>query len=155
VQLVAGVSRQIPGQVNFDAEISPDGETLYFVDSQFGATGPETADIVIAVRNQQQFQRLSNSATLLQQVNTAALEYAPAISADGLTLFFTRLDQSQNPPQPAIYRTTRSRADLPFDPPQRLPLTGFVEAATFSPDERSIYFHKREGAKFVLMQLKL
>src|SRR6266849_4631567 len=34
IELVPGVSVSTPGIVNFDAEISADGNTLYFVDSQ-------------------------------------------------------------------------------------------------------------------------
>jgi hypothetical protein len=35
VQLVPGISRRTPGWVNFDAEVSADGQTLYAVDSLF------------------------------------------------------------------------------------------------------------------------
>lgn len=88
IELVPGVSRQERGIVNFDVEVSPDGNTLYFVDARFGRSGPESADIVIAQRSGEGFQ-------------LTALE-------------------------------------------------GFVEAPTLSPDERSLYYHKKEGAKFVI-----
>ena len=44
VELVPGISRRTPGWVNFDSEISADGETLYSVDSQFKNGMPATAD---------------------------------------------------------------------------------------------------------------
>lgn len=41
VELVSGVSRQVPGAVNFDVDVSADGSTLYFVDGVFdGGAGP-------------------------------------------------------------------------------------------------------------------
>ena len=52
VELVPGVSRLELGIVNFDAEISPDGTILYFVDGRFsGSSFPDSADLVMAVRS--------------------------------------------------------------------------------------------------------
>ena len=62
VELIPGVSRKEPGIVNFDVEVSPDGDTLYFVDARFGRSGPETADIVIAERRGTGFARRPDSA---------------------------------------------------------------------------------------------
>ncbi|HEY2292036.1 MAG TPA: hypothetical protein VGM86_15155 [Thermoanaerobaculia bacterium] len=85
--------------------LSADGNTLYFVDGLFtGGAVPAGADLVIARRRGSGFQRLPDSARLLAQINTPALEYAPATSADGLELFFTRLDPGAAGAQPAIYR---------------------------------------------------
>src|SRR5262249_53747626 len=76
VEIVPGVSRREPGIVNFDAEISGDGNTLYFVDGDFRSPSPpKTADIVIAVRRGAEFVRLPRSDEMLKHINTDALEY--------------------------------------------------------------------------------
>ncbi len=155
VEPLDGLSRRAPGRVNFDLEVSPDGETLYFVDSRFNAQGfPETADLVIAERRDGEFIRLSDSADMLRNVNTPALEYAPAVTADGLVLFFTRVDAVTASAQPAIFMATRRSTGDPFEKPGRLPtLNGFVEAPALAPDEQSLYYHQRDGAHFSIMRV--
>lgn len=151
VRLVDGVSRQLPGWVNFDAELSADGETLYFVDGRFGPHPlPKEADLVIAEKRGEAFERRADSGTLLARVNTTDLEYAPAVSADGLELFFTRHDGAST----RIFRAARSSADEPFGAPAPVAAAGgFVEAPALSPDGRSLYYHRRVGGKFVLYRL--
>ena len=39
VAVVPGVSKATPGWVNFDADVSADGNTMYFVDGLFDASG--------------------------------------------------------------------------------------------------------------------
>jgi Tol biopolymer transport system component len=152
VELAPGVSTATPGIVNFDAEISPDGQTLYFVESRFSASGqPQTADILTATWNGSAFVRDSNSTTIMEEVNRSKnLEYAPAISASGLELFFTRLEGSS----PVLYVSTRTDASSPFGAPRKITAaTGFVEGPTLSPDEKSLYYHKREGDRFVIYRV--
>jgi hypothetical protein len=152
IDLVPGVSTSTPGIVNFDAEISPDGKTLYFVESRFSASGqPQTADILITTWNGSTFVWDSNSATIMEEVNTSQnLEYAPAISASGLELFFTRLEGSS----PVLYAATRTDTSSPFGAPQRIQAaTGFVEGPTLSPDEKSLYYHKKEGSLFAIYRV--
>ena len=151
IELVPGVSTATPGMVNFDAEISPDGRTLYFVDSQFNQSGtPITADIVIAERTGNRFTRASTSAITMALINTPALEYAPAISASGLEIFFTRVEGNN----PIIYTAIRTNTAAPFRAPVRLQaITGYVEAPTLSPDEKSLYFHKKENDRFVIYRV--
>jgi Tol biopolymer transport system component len=149
VELVPGVSRRERGMINFDVDISPDGETLYFVDARFGRSGPETADIVIAERRGAGFERRRDSAEIMKLVNTGDLEFAPCISADGLTLLFTRARIGLAGGSLAIFVTQRKSIGEPFGPPMRLEaLEGYVEAPTFSVDERAIYYHKKEDGKF-------
>lgn len=156
VELVEGVSREIPGMVNFDVEVSPDGETLYVVDARFNTAGvPQTADLVIAERHGEAFERLAESADLLANVNTDQLEYAAAISADGLELFFTRvarLERGVEPP--AIYRAYRQDAGSPFGCPQQVSaIDGFAEAPTLSADGRSLYYHHLDGDAYVIYRV--
>ena len=87
-QLVAGISKRKPGLVDFDAEISADGNALYFAEGKFFGPIPNTADIFFAERQKGEFVRTETAQQMMQNVNTATLEYAPCISADGLHLFF-------------------------------------------------------------------
>lgn len=149
VQLVPGVSRERSGIVNFDVEVNADGDTLYLVDSQIVGGVRQSAEIVIAVRHETGFERLYDSSRIMEKVNSDALQYAPCVSSDGLTLFFTRAQRGMR--DAAIYMATRRDASLPFGRPTRLTgLDGFVEAPALSSDERSLYYHKNEGGRFVI-----
>jgi len=151
IELVPGVSLSKPGIVNFDAEISADGNTLYFVESQFSFLGqPKSARILYARRNGNVFVRDGDSARILKTINTDALNYAPATSASELEIFFTRVGKDG----PTIYVAKRAEKTLPFDGPQRISaITGFVEAPTRSPDELSLYYHKKENGRFVIYRV--
>ena len=151
VKIVEGISGKAPGRVNFDVEVSADGRTLYFVDGVFsGKPTPDKADIAIAVRGDSGFRRFAGSAELLKNINTDALEYAACISPDELELFFTRVGKNG----PAIYRSTRKTVAHPFDLPERVAaIKGFVEAPTLSPDGRSLYYHLKEGERFVIYRV--
>jgi len=157
VQIVESISLKTPGLVNFDVDVSPDGKMLTFVDSHFTpGTGPTKADLVIAFWNGTQFVRSPDSARLLSQVNTAGLQYAPAISADKLTLYFTRMDHNSNFHGPQIYRATRSNVDSPFGSPQHMEGLGdFVEGPAFSANERLLYFHRKDGERFNLYAVQI
>lgn len=143
-----------PGSVLLDAEVSADGATLLVAGGEPGsAPVPRTADISMAVRDGEGFRRLPASQRLMQHVNTAALEYAPALSADALELFFTRAGSDPGQP-PAILRSSRGSVDAPFGPPQPVAaVTGLAEAPALSPDGRALYYHKLEGAKFVIYRI--
>ena len=152
IELVPGVSLAKPGIVNFDAEISADGNTLYFVESRFGLFGPnpKSAKILIAHRNANTFTRDPASDAIMQTVNTTGLNYAPALTSNELEIFFTRVDTHG----PAIYQATRAHTTDPFGPATRIAaITGFVEAPTLSPDGNALYFHKKEGGHFVLYRI--
>jgi hypothetical protein len=152
IDLVPGISLGRPGIVNFDAEISGDGDTLYFVESQFNwKHQPKSAKIMVAHRHGEVFVRNDRASNImLGAVNSKELNYATAASTSGCELFFTRA----GPQGPAIYRSVREDPTQPFGAPVRLSaITGFAEAPTLSVDEKSLYFHKREGGRFVLYRV--
>lgn len=155
-ELVEGVSRRTPGWVNFDAEISADGQTLYFVDGYFGSgKQPRSAVLTAAARAGNGFRRLPDSARLFANVNRGGLPYAPALSAGELELFFTRVKRIEPSAMPAIFRSVRKRIDEPFSPPQRISaIQGFAEAATVTPDGRSLYYHARMDGRFRIRRVK-
>jgi WD40-like Beta Propeller Repeat len=153
VQLTNGVSKLQPGWLNFDVEVSADGQTIYFVDSKFDQTGnPATADLVIAKRTNSGFQRLSSSDGIMQNINSNELEYAACISVDQLELYFTRLAVPFTATSsPEIFLSTRQNVNEPFNTPAKVQsITGFVEGATIAPDQKTLYYHKKENNKYVL-----
>ena len=145
VELAPGVSIAKPGIVNFDAEISADGNTLYFVESQFSRGQPKSAVILLARKAGAGFVRAAESAKVMELINAHGLNYAPSSSASELELFFTRVDGGA----PAIFVATRSGTSAPFGQPLKIAaITGFAEAPTLSPDEKSFYFHKMDNGHF-------
>jgi len=151
VQLVDSICRHEPGVVNFDVDIDASGTVLTFVDAHFGGNGlPQDAVLVMARWNGTQFVRSADSATVLAAINAGtALQYAPALSADHLTLWFTRLASPSGRDVPQIWRARRASESMPFDAPVRIDGLGdFVEAPALSADEKLLYFHRKVGTGF-------
>jgi hypothetical protein len=147
VATLPGISRGVPGQLNFDVEVSADGTTLYFADGLFtGGALPATADLAIAVRGPDgEFHRVQSD--LLVAINTSALEYAACISEDQREFFFTRIIDGQ----PAIFRSTRPNVSSAWGPPRRLSgITGFVEAPTIAPGGGALYYHALRNGRMVI-----
>jgi WD40 repeat protein len=145
VELVKGLSLMKPGMVNFDVEVSADGQFLYSVDGDLtGGPVPKTADLFVAKRVGDRFERLPDSARIMASVNTSALEYAAAVSSDGLELFFTRMTGALFWRKLTIEHSTRSSADAPFGPSRTITaITGFVEAPTVEGDGKGLYYHQK------------
>lgn len=153
VELVNGISRLRAGWVNFDIETSADGQTIYFVDGQFGQIEiPLSADIIIAKKNGLNFERLPNSSTIMQNINTPNLEYAACISVNQLELYFTRIVLPVTAASLSeMYVSIRQNINEPFGEPVKIKtITGFAEAATIAPDQKTIYYHLKENDRFVL-----
>jgi hypothetical protein len=152
VNLVSGVSKNSIGWVNFDVEVNATGEAMYFVDGRFDlAGGPYEADIGLAIKNGNVFQRQSN-ADLLKNINTVDLEYAACISTDNLELYFTRIKAPISASsETEIFLATRKSTSEPFGTPLKIrAITGFSEAPTISPDGRILYYHLKDNGKFAL-----
>jgi hypothetical protein len=150
VSLVNGISKNTPGAITFDVEVSAGGETLYLSDGMFtGGDVPSSADLAAAVRVGDRFERVSSEA--FANVNTDALEYAACLSAGELELFFTRFAGGS----PAIYRSVRGGARESWSRPERIDaIAGFAEAPSLSPDGRSLYYHARRGSHFVIERVR-
>jgi len=145
--LVENISKNQAGWVNFDIEVDKTGENIYFVDGRFDqAGGPYEADIVIARKGTNGFQRLSNSSEVLKNINTDALEYAACISANNLELYFTRVAAPiTSVSLPQIFVSSRNIPNEPFGLPSKIEsITGFAEATTLSPDGDKLYYHKKD-----------
>jgi hypothetical protein len=153
VALVQGVSTDKSGWVNFDADIDPAGNVLYFDDGVYSRSGQLlSATLAIASKAQNGFTRQPTSSEILKRVNDPnALVYAPDISSNGLQLYYTRAPLPLGSAPPSIYVATRSTATGAFGKPTELSLlTGFVEAPALSPDGQGLYFHQLVGGKYVI-----
>jgi hypothetical protein len=157
VELAPGVSPLVPGIVDFDAEISADGQSLYVAEGDFRGDGPKpkTARIVLFERSGDGFRRAPTSDALLAAVNVDGLNYAPDISADGLELYFTRVGKIAPGAEPHILRAVRTDVTAPFAHVARVAgVEGFVEAPSLSGDGRQLYLHRLVGDRFQLWTLQ-
>lgn len=143
------------GSINMDVGVSPDGGTLYISRALFLPPlplPPIRSDLLVAHLKGGAWSIEPNSAEIMRNVTTRALEYAPAVSPDGLELFFTR---ASVPGGMRIMVATRPAADVPFAEPRALrALTGFVEAPAVSTDLGELLFHKKVGDKFVVYRAR-
>ena len=147
----------VPGWINMDVGISPDGRTMYISRARFeaGVPIPKESDLMAATRIGDSFAIDPRSQDLLAKVNTPALEYAPAISTDGLELYFTRasgLGTGRGEDVRLRIMVARRRlSDVPFDEPRVLDrLTGYVEAPSPSLDGKEMFFHKKSDGTFAI-----
>jgi len=156
IQLVKGISQLKAGWVNFDVDISADGNTMYFVDGEIPQSMPTSADLVIAKKTASGFERLSNSNELMKNINSKALEYAACISIDQRELFFTRLKLPITASSiTEIYVSKRNNINEAFGIPSKIAtITGFAEAATLSPDKKMLFYHRKEAGMFVLYMVR-
>ena len=141
LELVGGVPRQERGRLNFDVEVSDDGNTIYYAEGLFtGDPFPREADLAVASRRDTNFERQPD--LQLEAINTHDLEYAAAISKDERELFFTRLHRGSL----GIYHATRRAKTDPFGTVQHIgAINGHVEAPTLSRDEQLLYYHRRDA----------
>ena len=154
VHPVAGnVSQLKRGWINMDAEISADGKALYFVNALFnGGSMPASADISVAYNSDGKFVVANNADLIFKNINTKDLEYAPSISSDGFELFFTRFSKRET--KLRILRAKRKNISEPFGEPEVISaIQGFVEAPSITSDGKTLYFHKKDGAKFSIYKV--
>lgn len=147
------------GTINMDVGISPDGKTMYisravFIPGGRPAAGPSTSDLVVARLENSGFSIDPASRDTMKNVNSDALEYAPAISANGRELYFTRaatVNAAAVNPQFRIMVATRNSVEEPFGRPKVLSaLRGAVEAPSVSLDLGELFFHKKVKGKWTI-----
>jgi hypothetical protein len=149
--LSGDIGPKVPGAVNMDVGISPDGQTLYISRAVIfpGAPAPRKSELMVARLRNGAFDLLPDSAAIMKNINTGALQYAPCISADGRELYFTRASLRAGRPSLRIMVATRASVDRPFGEPRVLrALSGFVEAPSISLDSKEMFFHRKAGDRF-------
>jgi WD40-like Beta Propeller Repeat len=150
VHLLPGVSGGIPGIVDFDVAVSPDGGTLYVSVGHFnGGSAPTSATLTMYDQVGGVFVADPRSSRLLRAVNKPpAFDYAASVSSDGLELFFTRANPA-NGVAPGIYRAWRKSTAKKFAHVQRIAaITGFAEAPSISADGTTLYYHRLMGSQY-------
>lgn len=149
---VASISTGGGGLLDFDVDVAADGQSLIIARGRFtGGELPVEADLRQFVRSGDGFAPSPDGTALFAAVNTAALEYAPALSADGLELCFTRLTAGS---EPLLMLTRRATPSSAWDPPRRIRgPTGIIEAGTWSPDSKILYYHAVVGGRYVIRRL--
>lgn len=149
------ISKNEKGWLNMDAEISADGQTLYYNENLFGGGGLPKTSVVKIARKQADgtFAPDTNSDKLLKSVNDpAGLEYAPATSADEKEFYFTRgFNLGSSNEQYRMYVAKRNSLNEPFGAPLLIPsIEGLIEGPTLSSNGRLLYFHKKVNGLYKL-----
>jgi hypothetical protein len=155
VHLVPGVVAPRPALVDFDVDVSADGQTLYVSVGTFGSgSSPSTSHLVVYRRYGAGFAAEPEADQQLAAVNrTAPLVYAPALSDNELELFFTADDSGT---APSIYMAVRGSTDEPFRKIQRVAgAVGFVEAPALSPNGHLLYFHRLVGSTYMIFVVRI
>ncbi|HEY9680301.1 MAG TPA: hypothetical protein V6C86_01775 [Oculatellaceae cyanobacterium] len=145
-----------PFWIDMDCGVDPAGQVLVVSRAQFLPFQgiPGKSDLFIAHKKADgSFMTDLDSDAVLKTVNSAALEYAPAITADGLELYFTRAGESSVAKKPTpsveIFVSHRRDSHAAFREPRRLAaLEGFVEAPSLTMDKKELYFHKKDSTCF-------
>ena len=133
-----------PGWIVMDVEINKAGDVLYYVNAKFsGGSSPDEAIFGIALKDNSEFNKSSNSDYVLQNINNPDyLVYAACISSDGKEFFFTRIKKGILKTE--ICRSVRSNLNDPFSIPKVIKLSGdLIEAPTLTDDGKRLYFHKK------------
>ncbi len=148
--------KRSPGWLIMDAEVSSDGELLFFVNAKFeGGVLPVESIIGFARRVNGEFIRDANSDQLLRNINTEKhLEYAPSLSADGMELFFTRARGTGIFMKTHIYSSRRNSLTEAFGKPEPIDIRGNgIEGPSISSDGRTLYYHKKDGQHFRIFKM--
>ena len=133
-----------PGWLIMDAEISKDGDLLYYVNARFnGNSLPVEAYLGVAEKSDYAFDKLSSSGDILNNVNDSNyLIYAPCISSDGDELYFTRIHKVMLITQICV--SVRDNNTGIFSNPEWIDIEGnLVEAPSLTDDGEILYYHKR------------
>lgn len=143
--------------VSLDPDTTADGGTLVFSEGFFDNSPPSVMNLRLAHRENGGGYTLDpNQDLILRNINTDKLEFAPAISANSLELFFTRMDKSKNnlDEKFSIMVARRSSLNETFCLPEKVgTINGYVEAPTLSGDEKTLYYHKLSDGKFRIFKV--
>ena len=158
IAVVENLSLNEPGWLNFDVEVSNDGQSLYFVDGLYDENGgPRQANFSIARKIGNEFQRDPNSAMLNWQILILMIlnTQLPFPKMNCNCALLELLEPFRSIPKPISTLPSRTDTSMPFSEPQEITeITGFVEGPTFSANDNGLYYHKKENADFVLYYIE-
>lgn len=130
------------GWLNMDIEISADGQTLYSTQTHFKNGGvPLESYFFYATKSGDQFVPQDDSKNIFATINKDKVVYAACLSRDQKEFFYTRLL-----PGFVFQSLVAKRKDThsAFGEPEVIAaITGIAEAPALSPDERKLYYHKK------------
>ncbi len=150
-------NRDLPNRVwiSLDPDVSGDGRFLFYSEGLFNPRVglPYPYNVRGAERFDGRFVKMQDR--ILENVNTDALEYAPAISDDGLEIFFTRIAKvAGRPKMLGIYTARRAATEEPFGQAEHIEaITGDVEAPTLTADEQRLYYHRMVDGRFAVFRV--
>ncbi|MBA2610498.1 MAG: T9SS type A sorting domain-containing protein [Bacteroidetes bacterium] len=144
----------LPGWIIMDAGINFSGDQLIYCNAFFNGcvnSSPCRASLGLANKaNDSTFNKDSNTNIIMANVNDTAnyIVYAPALTKDGLELYYTRL--LKNSTQTQIMVATRSNTVTAFSAGSVLIGAPYIvpEAPTLSSDKTKMYYHRKNGALF-------
>ena len=141
------------GWLVMEHSISLDGKFLYYNNARFDSqncVGPCETNIGVAKKvNSTTFNRLSNSTSILRNINNSNyIYYAPSISSDDLEFYFTRYLKGQINSNTVfeICVAVRNNSNNSFSVPKVLfseKSSNLIEAPTLTVDKKIIYYHKK------------
>ncbi len=143
-----------PGWLIMDAGINFYGNKLIYCNAFFNNCAnavPCIASMGIATKlNDSTFNKDANTTTIMANINDTVnyIVYAPALTKDGLELYYTRL--LKNSTQTEIMVSTRTNTTSAFGPPTVLVGAPYIapEAPTISTDKSKMYYHRKNGSLF-------
>lgn len=150
-----------PGWLIMDHGISLDGQFLYFNNARFddaNCQGPCETTLGVAQKdNASTFSTLSNSESILQNINDANyIYYAPCISSDNLELYYTRYLKGQITANTVfeICVAVRNNSSSEFSIPRVLfseVISNLIEAPTLTVDKNIMYYHQKTSDSHKIM----
>lgn len=158
VALQSALTQNILGRLVFDAEVAADGDTIIYADGTFtGDPFPARADLRTGALGDVGFVITPEHDATLQALNTTALEFAPALSSDGLMIAFTRAEGRMPFVRFSIWIARRDDVSAAFGEPVLISAIrgGLFEAPTFSSDSRALYYHRAENDRYSLWRVSL
>ncbi|MFH1023896.1 MAG: hypothetical protein V1809_10985 [Planctomycetota bacterium] len=141
--------------VSLDPDVSDDGTFLFYSEGRFcpGVGFPYPFKVRGALKVNGKYLKIDDR--ILANINTRNLEYAPAISSNGLELFFARIGKVNGRPKfIGIFVARRESVQEPFSRPNKImAITGDVEAPVLSGDENHLYYHRMDGGRFMVYRV--
>lgn len=141
--------------VSLDPDVSDDGTFMFYSEGCFrpGVGFPYPFKVRGARKVAGTYVKIDER--ILTNINTKNMEYAPAISSNGLELFFTRIAKVRGRPKfIGIFVARRESVQEPFSRPEKImAITGDVEAPVLSGDENHLYYHRKDGGRFMVYRV--